>query len=333
MSARSKIVVLTVAGALLATVALTYTLHAAHRTDATAASSSSRRSELALDRGGLLHLDGTDRVARLGGGVSNLSCERFHASARRAVCLTRRPGLPPRSEAVVLDRKSREVRRVKLAGIPNRARVSPSGRMIAWTTFVTGDSYATSSFSTRTGILDMRTGYLIKSIESIPLRIDGRRYHAPDVNYWGVTFARDDNRFYATVSSAGRTYLVAGDMAKWSARALRRNAECPSLSPDGTRVVFKKKVSGNPRRPWRLHVLDLTTMRETPLAERASVDDQAAWLDDRTVAYARPGRARGTSDIWSVPADGSGAPRLLVHGGSSPAPVGSGRPAPAGDFG
>ncbi|WP_406385834.1 hypothetical protein [Streptomyces sp. NBC_01618] len=61
---------------------------------------------------------------------------------------------------------------------------------------------------------------------------------------------------------------------------------------------------------------------ETPLAETRSVDDQAAWLDDGTVACALPGAAGRASDIWTVPADGTGAPRPAVTGGSSPVAVG-----------
>jgi hypothetical protein len=185
--------------------------------------------------------------------------------------------------------------------------------MLSWTMFATGDSYATAAFSTRTSILDLRTGYLIKNMEQIPLTLGGRRYHAPDVNYWGVTFARDDNRFYATVATKGSTYLVEGDMRGWSARALRENAECPSLSPDGTRIAFKKKVSRDVKAPWRLYVLDLRTLREHPVAERRSVDDQAAWADDGTLAYGHQGT------VWTVPADGTGAARRLVSGASSPA--------------
>lgn len=134
-------------------------------------------------------------------------------------------------------------------GIPNRARVSASGQVLSWTTFTTGDSYNTAAFSTRTAILDLRTGYLVKSIEQIPLTFGGARHHDSDVNYWGVTFAADDNRFYATVSTRGATHLVEGDLRAWSAKALRENAECPSLSPDGTRVAFKKKVSDDPGAP------------------------------------------------------------------------------------
>ncbi|MFG3281696.1 TolB family protein [Streptomyces sp. NPDC048111] len=325
MRPRAKLAVLVTAVLLLAAGSLGYVLHSTHRGAQRAAADGS----FTLEGPGLYFRDtatgriahqplGTPNAARRGGGPA---CERFYAAGDTAVCLRREPGVPPRAYAVVLDRRLREVRRIAVPGIPNRARVSASGRMLSWTAFAVGDSYAASGFSTRTSILDLRSGYLIKSMEEIPLTLNGARYHAPDVNYWGVTFARDDNRFYATVSTRGRTYLVEGDMAAWSAKSLRENAECPSLSPDNTRIVFKKKVSNDPAAPWRLYVLDLATMAERPLAESHSVDDQAAWLDDRTVAYALPGRAGRASDVWAAPADGTGAPRLLVEGASSPAAV------------
>jgi hypothetical protein len=247
--------------------------------------------------------------------ASGPACNRFHTAGGVSICLTAGPGPVPMADAVILDSSMRQVQRVELAGIPNRARMSPSGRMASWTTFVTGDSYNEGGFSTWTGILDRRTGFTVTTMEDIPLTLGAGRYFSPDVNYWGVTFAADDNTFYATVSTRGKTYLVKGDYARWEARALRENAECPSLSPDGTRLVFKKRVSGDPDRPWRLHLLDLATMKETPLAETASVDDQAAWLDDRTVMYGKG------PDVWSVPADGTGAPVLLVRGASSPVAV------------
>nr|BFE82718.1 hypothetical protein GCM10020093_053190 [Planobispora longispora] len=158
-------------------------------------------------------------------------CERFYAAAGTGVCLTVTPGAVPGTHALILDRTMREIDRIEITGIPNRARVSPSGRMISWTVFVTGDSYNENGFSTWTGIHDTRTGNTTVNMEEIPLIKDGRRYHSADVNYWGVTFASDDNRFYATVSTKGRTYLVEGDYAAWEARVLRENAECPSLSP------------------------------------------------------------------------------------------------------
>ncbi|MFF1375313.1 hypothetical protein [Streptomyces sp. NPDC058308] len=332
-SLRSRIVAVSAAAAVLAGVAVTYTLHAAQR-----AESADATSEFGLDRGHLYFRStegGSGRVARLpltaaasrepsrtaartAGGPS---CERFYAAADTGLCLQRRAGIPPKSYAVVLDGRLREKRRIALTGIPNRARVSASGRMLSWTMFATGDSYAGSSFSTRTSILDTRTGYLIKNMEEIPLTIDGRRHHSPDVNYWGVTFAKDDNRFYATVSTKGKTYLVRGDMKKWAATALRSNVECPSLSPDNTRIAFKKRVRKGTRDPWRLYVLDLRTMREHPVAEQHSVDDQAAWLDDDTLAYALPGKSGRRQNIWSTPANGSARPTLRIRGASSPTAV------------
>lgn len=324
-SLRSRVVAVTAAAAVLTGVAVTYTLHAAQR-----AESADATSEFGLDRGKLYFRSteaGAGRVARVPASgtaartTGGPSCERFYAASGTGLCLQRRSGIPPKSYAVVLDDRLREKRRIALTGIPNRARVSASGRMLSWTMFATGDSYAGSSFSTRTSILDTRTGYLIKNMEEIPLTLDGRRYHSPDVNYWGVTFAKDDNTFYATVSSKGRTHLVRGDMKKWAATALRTNVECPSLSPDNTRIAFKKRVRKGTQDPWRLYVLDLRTMREHPVAERHSVDDQAAWLDDGTLAYALPGEDGRKQDIWSIPADGSGSPTLRVRGGSSPAVV------------
>lgn len=241
---------------------------------------------------------------------SRTRCERFSAAAGTGVCLVTEPGTPvPKTYALVLDRTMKETRRIRIAGIPSRARVSASGRMISWTVFVTGDSYNKGGFSTWTGILDNSSGYAVTNMEEIQLFKDGKRYHAADVNYWGVTFAADDNRFYATVSTGGKTYLVQGDYGKWEARVLRENAECPSLSPDGTRLVFKKRMPGG---EWRLHGLDLASMKETPLAETANIDDQAAWLDPKTVMYAKG------PDVWAVPADGTGAPRRIAQGASSP---------------
>ncbi|MFP3987367.1 hypothetical protein U9R90_07645 [Streptomyces sp. E11-3] len=321
LSPRTRVTAVAVSAAVLATIAVVYTVHAADRKE----SAAPRSPGLTLDSTPGLYLrtaEGTIAAQTAKGRkATGLTCRRFYASGGSAVCLTTKPGIPPRTQAVIFDRALRTKRTVTFGGTPDRARVSPSGRMVSWTVFVSGDSYAGSSFSTRSGILDTRTGYLIKNMETIQLSIGKKRYSAPDVNYWGITFSRDDNRFYATVSTRGKTYLVEGDMRTWSARTLRENVECPSLSPDGTRIAYKKRVRAGAENPWRLHVLDLKTMRDTPLAETRSVDDQAAWLDDSTVAYAVPTAAKGSSDIWSVPADGTGAPRRLATGASSPSMV------------
>ncbi|MEV6636228.1 hypothetical protein AB0M54_36300 [Actinoplanes sp. NPDC051470] len=250
--------------------------------------------------------------------VSPVECLRAYAAAGTGVCL--RPTDPWSNELVVLDADLKPKRAFAIPGQPNRARVSPTGRMVAWTTFVGGDSYATGGFSTRTGILDTRTGDKVMSLEDFAVTKGGKggkAYRNVDVNYWGVTFARDDNTFYATLGTGGKRYLVRGDWRAREVTTLKENVECPSLSPDETRIAFKEAVGGDPARGWRLSVLDLASMRVTATAETAGVDDQAAWLDDRTLAYTLR-QDDGRPDIHQVPADGNGAPRLLVRGAESP---------------
>jgi len=133
-----------------------------------------------------------------------------------------------------MDGALREQRVIPVPGIANRLRVSPSGRLLAWTVFVSGEDYTSAVMSTRTGILDTRTGALVHSLEEFQVIRDGRPYRAADENFWGVTFAADDNRFYATMYTDGRRYLVEGGLAARTVRTVKENAECPSLSPDGT---------------------------------------------------------------------------------------------------
>ncbi|MEU9374176.1 TolB-like translocation protein [Streptomyces sp. NPDC048255] len=245
-------------------------------------------------------------------------CLRFHAAAGTGVCLRRAGGVVPSYEALVLDSALRPVRSFEVPGTPTRARVSPSGKLLAWTVFVSGDSYAGGSFSTRTALYDTRSGVLVPSLEDFAVLDGGKRRQAADHNFWGVTFAADDNRFYATLATGGRTHLVEGDLRARELRVLRENVECPSLSPDGARIAFKKRVTGLPDdAPWRLYVLDLATGAETGLAEQRSVDDQALWYDDGTLLYSLPGDFGG--DLWSLPATGAGSPRLLVPSAVSPA--------------
>ncbi|MFJ1601388.1 TolB family protein [Streptomyces sp. NPDC088261] len=253
--------------------------------------------------------------------VSGVKCLRFHAAAGTGICLqARRGALEDTYRAVVLDADLREVRHYPVAGIPTRARVSPSGHLVAWTVFVSGDSYAGTAFSTRTSIADVRTGAIDDNLETFAVVKDGRPYHASDVNIWGVTFA-DDSRFYATLATGGQTYLVRGDLTARTLTTLHRNVECPSLSPDGSRIAYKKRVPGAPAdAPWRLYVLNLRDLTETATAEHRDVDDQALWADGSTLVYALPGDYG--SDLWTVPADGTGAPRRLMRSAVAPAYLG-----------
>ncbi|MEV6521429.1 hypothetical protein AB0M43_05700 [Longispora sp. NPDC051575] len=246
---------------------------------------------------------------------SGPACERAYAAAGILVCL-RTDAAPGSTRIVVYDAHLAERRTLSAWGTPSRARVSPSGRFVAWTVFRDGDSYLNEGrFSTTAGLYDLETGTHHGSLEDYAVTVDGRPYSAPDMNFWGVTFARDDRTFYATMSSAGRTWLMRGDIGTRRMTAERGNVECPSLSPDGTRIAYKFRTGDR----WRLHVLTLATGADVPLAEPAHVDDQPTWLDPATIAYSRPEAGRPT--LFAVPADGTGTPRLLRADATSPAPL------------
>ncbi|MEV4098158.1 TolB family protein [Streptosporangium saharense] len=244
-------------------------------------------------------------------------CERTAASPAGGLCLrqTRDPLQP--FAATLLDERLRPSGEAPVNGIPSRARVSEDSRYYATTTFVTGHSYLSDGFSTET-VIGRVGGDPVGDVERFTFLLNGRPNENVDRNVWGVTFVPGGERFFATVATQDRRYLVEGDIGRRTLTALRENAECPSLSPDGRRLVYKKRTGSNTD-VWRFHVLDLATGAETPLAETRSVDDQAAWLDDGHVMYAVPkGGAGGrAADVWVVPL-GAGAPHLLIQDADSP---------------
>jgi hypothetical protein len=165
--------------------------------------------------------------------------------------------------ATVFDGDFQPLHQLRLSGVPSRVRVAPDGRRAAITVFVSGHSYAASDFSTRTSFVDLRTGELVlDNMETFTVRRDGDVIKAADFNFWGVTFARDGNRFYATLGTRGQTYLIEGNLERREARVVHAGIECPALSPDNTRVAFKKRTGGVITAvTWRLSVLDLATGR------------------------------------------------------------------------
>ncbi|SDM19806.1 hypothetical protein SAMN04488074_11829 [Lentzea albidocapillata subsp. violacea] len=275
--------------------------------------------------GDLLFVDlagGQHRVEKLADGGSRtpteLVCQRFYAAGGTSVCLKLSGPGPTYSAEVSRDGKA--VRTIPLPGIPSRAKVSQSGNVVSWTSFVTGDSYSVpGGFSTRTGFYDLRTGETAESLEHFAATVEGALHTASDVNYWGLTVASDDKTFYATLASGGFTWLVKGDLVAKSVTTLRRDAECPSLSPDGTKVAYKKRIGR--LGPWDLAVLDLATNTETRLPGTAGIDDQATWLTAGELAFAAVPKDAKLPAVHVVPADGSQPARVLISDATSPSPV------------
>ncbi|WP_270887409.1 TolB family protein [Pedococcus sp. 5OH_020] len=248
-------------------------------------------------------------------------CDRVFAASDRMLCLASDPGVVTAYTARTWQTSGGPARDLPLTGIPSRARLSADGRLAATTSFVAGDSYASTSFSTRTVVSELDKGVNL-DLEKFRLVHRGKVIAPSDRNYWGVTFAGDDDGFFVTVMFHGTTWLGKGSLSSRTVRTLRSDAECPSLSPDGSKVAYKKR--GNRRAgDWRLAVLDLATGKETQLTETHSVDDQVEWLDEGHILYGLPGQGTkvAETDVWALPVDGRGQPRLLIQKAWSPAVV------------
>ena len=258
--------------------------------------------------------------------VSTMNCDRVHAAAGRGICLEAKRGVLTTYHAHLFDSSLRRTASFDLAGAPSRTRMSADGTLAATTVFVSGHAYSTPGFSTRTSIIDVQGGRMIAAdLEAFAVIKDGQPFKASDFNFWGVTFTPDAKGFYATLQTGGQQWLVQGDMAQRSMTVIAPNVECPSLSPDGLRIAFKRRVVPPPqgRVVWQLIVRELADGKETVLArETRSVDDQVEWIDDREIAYSLPDDTTpAATNTWALAIDGQSAPRLLAPLAYSPAVV------------
>jgi len=249
------------------------------------------------------------------------ACDRVSFAAGQGICLQTDRGLFTSYNAVLFDAAMKPRHSIKLAGSPSRTRVSADGRLGAVTVFVTGQAhgYSSAAFSTKTSLIDMASGDELTDLEQFTTWKDGVKIHAADFNFWGVTFAKNSNLFYATLKTNGKTYLVQGDLGLRKLTVLHENVECPSLSPNNRLIAYKKRT-GPDLAPWSIYVLDLATMTEHAIsAETRSVDDQLEWLDETHVLYGmRRSSQSALSDVWVAPIEGRDTARVFIAEGESP---------------
>jgi hypothetical protein len=254
--------------------------------------------------------------------IAPLVCDRVYFAGRTGVCLASAAmGTSASHYADIFNDGFQATHRVALTGPPSRVRISSDGRRAAATVFESGHSYAQEGFSTRTTVIDLASGSTVCDLEEFTVWRGQERFQAKDFNFWGLTFERDGNAFYATLDTGGISYLVKGDIDRREMRVLRAGVECPSISPDNTKLVFKKRIGSRSRGWWQLARFDLATEQETILArESRSVDDQVEWLDNDRVLYHLTGSATA-ADLWMLPVDGVSPPTLLVSNAYSPSVV------------
>ncbi|HEY5785748.1 MAG TPA: hypothetical protein VIT65_13310, partial [Microlunatus sp.] len=311
---RGKVVAIVVTGVVCLGLAIGYFVYVRSTTDARIAGADGpatadradvlaaphvvfRNSALGTDYGRLAAVKLDDAAGARA--IFDISCERSYATADAGVCVTAKRGVVQTYGVSTLGPELQQVSATELVGLPSRARISADGSLVATTTFVTGHSYAQASFSTETII--RRDGKSLGNLETWDVEVDSRPLQAVDRNFWGVTFASDDDTFYVTVASGGTTWLMKGSLSGKKLTSLRTDAECPSLSPDQTEVAYKKRLGNTTPGIWRIAVLDLATGKETLTTDLRSVDDQVEWLDDNTLLYGMPrtGADATTTDIWA----------------------------------
>ncbi|UZX05499.1 hypothetical protein F8G81_14750 [Arthrobacter sp. CDRTa11] len=255
--------------------------------------------------------------------LSGHSCDRVYAARELVSCLRIKNEVPTNFEAATYDAALEPMESWALPGIPSRTRISSDGSLLASTVFVTGHSYASAGFSTETVIRGMDGGILHGNLEDFALLSGGTQIKASDRNIWGVTFVPGQpDAFYATASSQGRIWLVRGSLKDRTLTVTGEGIECPSVSPDGARIAYKKSETGTLLGHRNIAILDIATGAETVLAEQRDIDDQVEWLDENTVVYGVPRDGTGQdSDIWSLAIEPGGQPAVFIEHAWSPAVV------------
>jgi len=253
--------------------------------------------------------------------ATTLACDRVDFNGGTGVCLVAKRGVVTTYKAQVFDASFSPSHDIPLAGVPSRVRVAPNGELAGVTVFVSGHSYASVGFSTQTTLIDTRKGTTLANLEQFTVTRDGKRFAAADFNFWGVTFTADSNTFLATLASGNVFYLVRGDAGRQAATVIGEGVECAALSPDNTRIAYKKRVVEGGRLIWHLAVRSLETGVERVLdQETRSIDDQVEWLDNDNILYGASDEGLGTgrTSVWALSVNG-GAPRKWLVDAFSPA--------------
>lgn len=254
--------------------------------------------------------------------LSKTVCDRVYATRQLISCLVTKSEIPTRFEAGTYGSTLEPLQTWALGGIPSRTRISPDSTLMATTVFVSGHSYASAGFSTET-VIRGADGQDHGNLEEFALLLEGSRIKATDRNIWGVTFVPGKStEFYATASSQGNTWLVRGSLTERTLTVVASGVECPSISPDGQRIAFKKSASGTLVGERQPAVLDIATGSVRVLGEQRNIDDQIEWLDDNTVIYGIPrDTSAKDSDIWSLSTNPGAAPEIFIQHAWSPAVV------------
>ena len=226
------------------------------------------------------HKDGTRTLL-------NRRCLRVDISAGNGICLSQDEGDgSPRYTSTFFDATDPALRAIKSYGtpLPSRARVSADGSLATTTGFVDGTSYEDSTVEITTIVtIDSfdSTSPLI-GLNQFNVEDSDPEYNGSDRKFWGVTFV-DNEQFYVTGFFADVPLIVRGNISNRSMELTGLEGSCPSLSPDGETLVYKRTRDDD---GFDLVAVELASGDSWTLGETRSVNDQVAWLDNETILYA-----------------------------------------------
>jgi Tol biopolymer transport system component len=142
----------------------------------------------------------------------------------------------------------------------------------------------------------------------------------------GLAAAANASMVFVSTRPSATPGDVTSDFEIWSASntgaspvQLTKNTawdERPSLSTDGTKVVFASKRDGN----WEIYKMDSTGANQVRLTTNAITDTRPVWSPDGTkIAFQR--FANGNYDIYTMNADGTGVTQITTDTHNDIAPA------------
>lgn len=268
---------------------------------------------------GIRHTDGTRTLLER-------RCLRVHVNSGNAVCLSGDDGLVPSYTTTFFaadDPYQTELKSYASA-LPSRARISPDGSLSTVTAFISGTSYADISGETSTIVtIDEIEGRArLRGANQLTVEADDDKYLNLDSQYWGLTFA-DNDEFYITGFFGEGPEIMRGSLDSMTVAPIGRDGSCPSLSPDGKTLVYKASRDDG---GFDLVAVDIDTDTMWQLGETRSVDDQVEWLDNDTILYAVHPEGGDTAvqpefDLWMLDIAPDSEPELFLPNADSPATV------------
>lgn len=259
-------------------------------------------------------------------------CERLHVAAGVGICVSQQESFGfPTFTSRFLDATDTGLQEVRSypSPQPSRARVSPAGTLVSTTAFVSGSSYADvgSDAETLAVVDEVESSINLRGLVEFEIVSPDEKYEGVVGQYWGVSFVDEDN-FWVTGFFGDGPEVFEGSMSRGVLTPSGLIGSCPSVSPDGSTLVYKQARADD--EGFDLVAVDLASGDSWQLGETRSVDDQVEWLDDDTILYALHADlseegdasvAQPQFDIWLLDVAPGSEPTLFLPAADSPAAI------------